>query len=233
MSSSFPYAVIEGKIEYCFRDKDLLIEAFTHSTYANKYGGKDNERMEYLGDAVLQMVVTEWQYARDKRADEGDLTKERQKLVCEDALYQAVLALEVKEYLRTVGGSANVGKKTVSSLFETIIAAIYLDGGYADAKRFILRFGILKEQSVEKNAKGALQEFLQKRGEEMPVYQTKKTGKDNEPIFNAQVSALGESAEGEGKSKRLAEQAAAEKLLEKLEKKWQSGKKAAQSKKKK
>ena len=233
MSVSFPCGIIEEKIDYCFRDKDLLIEAFTHSTYANKYGGKDNERMEYLGDAVLQMVVTEWQYARDKRADEGDLTKERQKLVCEDALYQAVLALDVKKYLRTVGSGANVGKKTVSSLFETIIAAIYLDSGYTEAKRFILRFGILKEQNVEKNAKGALQEFLQKRGEDMPVYKTRKTGKDNDPVFYAEVSALGERADGEGKSKRLAEQAAAEKLLEKLEQKWQSGEKTTQSKKKK
>jgi ribonuclease-3 len=215
----FPYQTIEEKINYVFQDKDLLIEAFTHSTFANKYGGKDNERMEYLGDAVLQMAVTEWQYARDKRADEGDLTKERQKLVCEDALYQAVLALNVKEYLRIVGSSANVGKKTISSLFETIVAAIYLDGGYAAAKAFILRFGIHQESTCEKNAKGDLQEFLQKRGEDMPIYSTEKQGKDNEPIFTAIVTAMELSAEGKGKSKRLAEQAAAEKLLQILKEK--------------
>ena len=219
MSVLFPYQTIEEKINYVFQDKDLLIEAFTHSTFANKYGGKDNERMEYLGDAVLQMAVTEWQYARDKRADEGDLTKERQKLVCEDALYQAVLALNVKEYLRIVGSSANVGKKTISSLFETIVAAIYLDGGYAAAKAFILRFGIHQESACEKNAKGDLQEFLQKRGEDMPIYSTEKQGKDNEPIFTAIVTAMELSAEGQGKSKRLAEQAAAEKLLQILKEK--------------
>lgn len=214
MSAPFPYEIIEEKIDYRFRDKDLLIEAFTHSTYANTHGGKDNERMEYLGDAVLQMVITEWQYARDKRADEGDLTKERQKLVCEDALYQAVLSLGVQEWLRFSGGRANVGKKTISSLFETIIAAIYLDGGYADAKRFILRFGLGKESECEKNAKGELQEFLQKRGEAMPVYVTEKQGKDNEPVFYATVTACGKSAQGVGKSKRLAEQEAADKLLD-------------------
>lgn len=219
MSMSFPYQTIEEKIDYVFQNKELLIEAFTHSTFANKYGGKDNERMEYLGDAVLQMVVTEWQYTRDKRADEGDLTRERQKLVCEDALYQAVLALQVKEYLRIVGSSANVGKKTISSLFETIVAAIYLDGGYADAKAFILRFGIHQESVCEKNAKGDLQEFLQKRGETMPIYRTEKQGKDNEPIFTAIVTAMDERAEGQGKSKRLAEQAAAEKLLNVLKEK--------------
>jgi ribonuclease-3 len=214
MSASFPYKIIEEKIGYAFQNKELLTEAFTHSTYANAFGGEDNERMEYLGDAVLQMVVTEWQYARDKRANEGDLTRERQTLVCEDALYQAILALDVQEYLRIVGGRANVGKKTVSSLFETIIAAIYLDSGYAQAKKFILRFGGLESKQQEKNAKGELQEFLQKRGEPMPVYETKKVGKDNEPIFYATVTALGKSAKGTGKSKRLAEQAAADALLQ-------------------
>ncbi|MBE5739813.1 MAG: ribonuclease III [Clostridiales bacterium] len=217
MSAPFPYALIEEKIGYSFRNKDLLIEAFTHSTYANAFGCKDNERMEYLGDAVLQMVVTEWQYTRDKRADEGDLTKERQKLVCEDALYQAVLSLNVKKYLRIAGSKANVGKKTISSLFETMVAAIYLDGGYENAKSFILRFGIHEILGGGKNSKGALQEFLQKRGEDMPVYQTEKFGKDNEPLFRASVSALGETAHGEGKSKRLAEQEAADKLLDRLQ----------------
>ena len=218
MSVAFPYGLIEEKIDYVFKNKELIIEAFTHSTYANMHGGKDNERMEYLGDAVLQMVVTEWQYGRDQGANEGDLTRERQTLVCEDALYQAVLALDVKEYLRIVGSHANVGKKTVSSLFETIVAAIYLDGGYAEAKKFILKFGILKDgtNACEKNSKGALQEFLQKRGEAAPIYTTTKTGKDNEPIFHASVTALGATAQGEGKSKRLAEQAAADKLLQAL-----------------
>ena len=219
MSMPFPYGLIEEKIGYVFKNKELIIEAFTHSTYANKYGGKDNERMEYLGDAVLQMVVTEWQYARNKRADEGDLTRERQTLVCEDALYRAVLALGVKEHLRIVGGKSNVGKKTVSSIFETIVAAIYLDGGYEKAKNFILRFGGLEAQTQSRNAKGALQEFLQKRGEETPIYQTEKFGKDNEPLFRTSVTALGERAQGEGKSKRLAEQAAAGELLRMLIKK--------------
>lgn len=219
MSMPFPYGLIEEKIGYVFKNKELIIEAFTHSTYSNKYGGKDNERMEYLGDAVLQMVVTEWQYHRDARADEGDLTRERQTLVCEDALYQAILALDVQDCLLIMGGHANVGKKTVSSLFETIVAALYLDGGYQAAKEFILRFGILRQgkNACEKNAKGELQEFLQKRGEPMPVYETKKVGKDNEPIFYATVTALGKSAQGEGKSKRLAEQAAADALLQRLQ----------------
>ena len=145
MRENFPFAEIEEKIGYVFEDKALLKEAFTHSTYANVYGGKDNERMEYLGDAVLQLVVTEWQYSRHKRAEEGVLTRERQKLVCEDALDEAVQALGIQKYLLVSGGRANVGKKTVSSLFETVIAAIYLDSGYAPAKEFILKYGRLEE----------------------------------------------------------------------------------------
>ena len=134
MRENFPFTEIEEKIGYVFADRGLLKEAFTHSTYANVYGGKDNERMEYLGDAVLQLVVTEWQYARHKRAEEGVLTRERQKLVCEDALDEAVQALGIQKYLLVSGGRANVGKKTVSSLFETVIAAIYLDGGYVSTR---------------------------------------------------------------------------------------------------
>ena len=121
---SFPFTEIENIIGYSFRDKALLKEAFTHSTYAHLHGGKDNERMEYLGDAVLQLVVTDWQYRRDERAEEGRLTFERQRFVCEDALDEAVRGLGLQKYLLIEGGRANIGKKTVSSLFETVIAAM-------------------------------------------------------------------------------------------------------------
>ena len=211
-----PFSEIEKKIGYTFQEKGLLQEAFTHSTYANAYGGKDNERLEYLGDAVLQLVVTEWQYQRRKRAEEGDLTRERQKLVCEEALLEAVEALHLQKYLLVSGGKANVGKKTVSSLFETVIAAIYLDGGYEAAKAFILTHGKLEEKSVCLNYKGKLQEHLQQRGEEPPCYKTEKSGMDNAPVFRATVTAVGSSAQGEGGSKKEAEQQAAKALLDKL-----------------
>ncbi len=212
----FPFAEIEKKIGYTFREKSLLKEAFTHSTYANAHGGKDNERMEYLGDAVLQLVVTDWQYARNVRAEEGELTRERQKYVCEDALDTAVRALGLEKYLLFEGGRASVGKKTVSSLFETVIAAIYLDGGYEPARAFILRYGRLEAKPLQRNYKGELQEHLQKRGEETPSYETQKSGKDNAPVFYASVRAAGRFAKGEGKSKKEAEQEAARALLELL-----------------
>ncbi|MBQ8294902.1 MAG: ribonuclease III [Clostridia bacterium] len=216
--TQFPIEQLEEKIGYCFRDKGLLQEAFTHSTYANAYGGKDNERLEYLGDAVLQMVVTEWQYARDKKATEGDLTQERQKIVCEQALDEAVRAMGIAKYLLMEGSRANVGRKTVSSLFETVTAAIYLDGGYEAAKKFVLTYGCLEEKT-QTNPKGDLQEFLQKKGEALPTYRIQKTGKDNAPIFYCEAQAMGEKAQGSGKSKREAEQDAAEKLLQALRKK--------------
>lgn len=219
MRENFPIAEIEKTIGYVFTDKTLLKEAFTHSTYANVYGGKDNERMEYLGDAVLQLVVTEWQYARHKRAEEGVLTRERQKLVCEDALDEAVQALGIQKYLLVSGGRANVGKKTVSSLFETVIAAIYLDGGYVPAKEFILKHGRLEEEAFSVNYKGDLQEYLQSNGEEPPSYVTEKSGKDNAPTFTATVTSQGITAQGIGGSKKVAEQQAAKNLLQLLQNK--------------
>lgn len=212
---SFPYTEIENKIGYSFKDERLLQTAFIHSTYSNAHGGKDNERLEYLGDAVLQLIVTEWQIQTSK-AQEGALTKNRQKLVCEDALFNAVKEMDITKYLLVEGGRANVGKKTVSSLFETVIAAIYLDGGYQPAKTFVHRFLLNTEQAQERNPKGELQEYLQAVGAELPVYESKKEGKDNAPTFVCKVTAQGKSATGTGKSKRQAEQAAAAILLAQL-----------------
>ena len=227
----FPYDEIEEKIQYRFQNRDLLLTAFTHSTYAHQYGGADNERMEYLGDAVLQLVVTHWQYETQTSA-EGVLTKERQKLVCEDALLDAVEYLGLGKYLRVVGKVDNVGRKTVSSLFETLTAAIYLDGGYEAAKEFILSHGLIKEIQEVKNPKGALQEFLQQRGQSLPTYTCKKEGKDNAPTFYCQAEFKGHSATGTGSSKRAAEQAAAEKLLKALEENERSLRHPSQKRKK-
>ena len=216
----FPYGEIEKKIGYSFKNKELLLEAFTHSTYANTYGGRNNERMEYLGDAVLQLAVTEWQYERYQKADEGTMTRGRQMLVCEEALLDAVRDLGIEKYLLVSGSRANVGKKTVSSLFETVTAAIYLDGGYSAAKTFVCQFGLdhINAATVTENAKGDLQEYLQNLGEKPPIYETKKIGRDNAPVFYATVFALGRQEKGEGKSKKQAEQSAAANLLRELKK---------------
>ncbi len=212
----FPYSEIERKIGYTFRNRALLQEAFTHSTYANRHGGKDNERLEYLGDTVLQLAVTEWQFFAHKDAREGLLTRERQTLVCEEALLEAVEALDVKRYLLTEGKAENIGKKTISSLFETLTAAVYLDGGYEAAKTFIYTYVGLKARTEQKNPKSVLQEYLQSLGEELPKYVCEKSGKDNAPTFVCEATARDVTARGAGGSKKAAEQNAAEALREML-----------------
>ena len=208
-----PIAEIEEKIGYEFKDKNLLKQAFVHSSYGRLKGVEDNERMEYLGDAVLQMVVTEWQYIRDG-SDEGKMTSDRQKLVCEDTLLAEVYELGLEKYLLYAGKlSQNVGKKAVSSLFETLVAAIYLDGGYEAVKGFILERMSDRDTT---NYKGVLQELLQSQGASLPVYETVKYGMDNAPVYEATVTALGLVGKGEGKSKKSAEQLAAKELLDKL-----------------
>lgn len=210
---------VEEKLGYTFHDKGLLKQAFTHSSYANIWGDKDNERMEYLGDAVLQLVVTEWQYQNDKRA-EGKLSASRQHFVRKEALDTLIDGLGVFEYLIFSGSKDNLGDKTKSDLFEAIVAAIYLDGGYFPARKFVLEHGNLSSDEEVQNHKGALQEWLQERGENPPQYRSVKTGKDHAPIFKCVVNALGEKAEGEGKTIKEAEAFAASRLLWELKKKY-------------
>lgn len=218
MKGELPYQEIERKIGYVFRNKGLLKEAFTHSSYSNHGGGRSNERLEYLGDSVLQLVVTEWQYLKDEKASEGKLTARRQKIVCKNALDSAVDGLGVWQYLLSYGTEYNVRGKAKSSLFEAITAAIYLDGGYAAAQAFVLRHGNVDFDVHEGNPKGELKEFLEKRGEREPRYEVEKSGKDNAPVFHCTVYALGENATGEGKTKREAESTAASRLLWELSK---------------
>ena len=216
---SLPFAEIEKKIGYTFKNKALIEEAFTHKTYSNAYGGKHNDRMEYLGDAVLELVVTEWQYAKDDKATSGKMTSQRQKLVCQPALDSAIDALGVYGYLRYKGTEYNLQGKPKSSLFEAIVAAIYIDGGYACAKRFILKHGNLNLEIQTGNAIGELKEYLEKLGKPQAVISFTRTGKDNAPHFYCTLKAMGEDAQGEGKTKREANATAATRLLWELKKK--------------
>ena len=210
----FPYAEIERLIGYTFRDKQLLMTAFTHSSHAKAHGGEDNERLEYLGDAVLGLLIAQWQYSGSKQS-EGEMTKQRMRLVCEGALYNTVQSLGLAKFLRYQGGQANVGEKTISSLYETLIGAIYLDGGLQQANEFLLKN--FPQAEMQSNYKGKLQEYLQTKGYALPVYQTTKTGKDNAPTFFATVTACEKTGKGTGGDKRSAEQTAAKSLLEILQ----------------
>ena len=209
----FPYEEIEEKLGYVFRNKNLLREAFTHASYAHHFYEKSNERLEYLGDSVLQLIVTEWQYRQDGEASEGKLTAIRQKLVCKNALDSAVDGLGVWQYLLAYGSDYNYRGKAKSSLFEAITASIYLDGGYKKAKEFVLKHGNLRMDMQSGNPKGELQEYVQARSVELPRYETVKSGRDDSPVFHTTVYALGEQAVGEGKTRKESEATSARRLL--------------------
>ena len=216
------FSGIEEKIGYRFKDGRLLEEAFTHVTYAHLHKVKDNERVEFLGDTVLQFVITDYLYKKYPTKTEGELTRLRAELVCEESLLKVVHKLQLEGYLRIEGGKANVGKKTYSSLFETVTGAIYLDGGYENAKKFIFESGLIEsvEKPRAKDAKSRLQEYLQGRHLPLPTYlvvQVRGEAHDQEFTIHCQVSGLSEPVVGTGSSRRKAEQAAAEQALKKLE----------------
>ncbi len=195
----------ERALCYTFRDKRLLRAAFTHKSYANARGGEHNERLEFLGDAVLQLCVTERLY-RECGEDEGTLTEDRKNYVSQTALTQAEARAGLMRFLRHSGGGENVGGKTSSNLFEAAVGAVYLDGGYEAAEAFVFRFVFKTEDD---NFKTKLQELAQERGGSLPYYETAKGEREN---FRCVVSALGERAQGEGRSKQAAENAAAKAL---------------------
>ena len=195
----------ERAIGYTFTDKALLRTCFTHASVA---GQESNERLEFLGDAVLELYVTEKLY-RDCAAREGELTELRKQYVSREALEEAERRLGLLRFLHYAGGADALRGKTASNLYEAVTGAIYLDGGYAAAEAFLAR--TLTGKSAE-NYKSALQELVQQREHTTPSYETAET----ENGFICEVHALGQSARGSGNSKKLAEQAAAKLLFGKL-----------------
>ena len=217
----FPIAEAERRVGYTFKDKELLLTAFTHKSYTGKTGA-DNDRMEFLGDAVLELAVTENLYHGKIALEAGDMTKKRQKFVSREPLERAADKLKITEYLMYTGNPRdNAGRKAVSSLVESVIAAIYLDGdgangdGYKNAKKFI-------DENVEfsenANAKGDLQEYLQERALPLPEYRVvSEKGKDNDKTYVCEAAAAGKTARGAGRKKKEAEAVAAESLLKILQ----------------
>ncbi len=196
----------EAAIGYVFRDKQLLSACFTHKSYTNLFGGENNERLEFLGDAVLEFCVTEELYLRSS-ADEGALTEYRQKLVSQAALEQAAERAGIKRFLRYMGSEHNVGGKTASNLFEAVVGGIYLDGGIEPVRDFLHRF---LEVTTDRNYKTLLQEYVQERTKHIPDYSVR----EEDGGYCCLVRALGEEACGRGESKKAAETAAAKELYQ-------------------
>lgn len=213
---------LEQALHYTFRDKTLLETALTHTSYANeaKHAARHNERLEFLGDSVLQIVVADYLF-RHKNLPEGDLTRMRASLVCEGALFGFAQQIHLGDYLRLGKGEERGGGRErpsiVSDAFEAVIAALYLDGGMEPARAFILPFitATLTDALAEEDFKTKLQEIIQQnRTERLRYVVTSETGPDHDKHFVVEVHLNSNCiGRGEGHSKKVAEQAAAREAL--------------------
>lgn len=216
-------------IAYRFRDENLLRLALTHPSVAHEGGAPapHNQRLEFLGDSVLGLVLTEKLYEQFREFDEGSLTKSRAKLVNRKMLAERARALKLGDHLILSRGEESSGGRTRASAladaYEALLGAIFLDGGFEAARGFILSefaaaFGELGASPLIENPKGELQELLQARSPRAPEYQTIQiAGTDHDPLFECAVHHEGvELGRGRGKNKKAAESEAALVALEKL-----------------
>ncbi|HET9976684.1 MAG TPA: ribonuclease III [Burkholderiaceae bacterium] len=218
-------AALQLRLGHRFDNAALLVRALTHRSA----GAEHNERLEFLGDAVLQAAISVLLYERFAGSDEGDLTRVRAHLVREDSLARAALTLGLPEVLRLSEGEARGGGATRPSILadalEAIIGAVFLDGGYARAQALVQRvFGELiagsEADNWRKDAKTELQEWLQARKLPVPAYRIVGTrGQSHAQTFDVEcaVASLGLAERGEGKSRRAAEQEAARHMLAALQ----------------
>ncbi len=211
---------LEKNIGYHFRDKNLLKTAVTHSSFANENRGNlaYNERLEFLGDAVLQLITSEKLFKENPDMPEGRMSKQRAALVCEDALAGYSREINLGDFMLLGKGEEATGGRNRPSIladaFEALIGAIFLDGGMDNAKRFVRRFLDAAHTSL-KDYKTLLQEIIQKNpGERLSYVVTGESGPDHDKVFNVEVhlnsNVIGK---GTGKSKKQAEQAAAKEAL--------------------
>ena len=215
---------LQEVLHYTFKNPALLRIALTHTSYANesKVATTHNERLEFLGDSVLQIVSADYLFHAYADRPEGDLTRIRSSLVSEGALFQFAQEINLGEYLRLGRGEERCGGRTrpsvVSDAFEAVIAALYLDGGMEAARNFILPF-ITEGKTAEDDYKTRLQEVVQQDPSAVLKYEvTGETGPDHNKQFTVCVWRNGELlAEGRGRSKKAAEQHAAKVALEKLQ----------------
>lgn len=220
---------LEAKLGYTFRDKTLLENALTHSSYANENHSPfgSNERLEFLGDSVLGMVTADFLYKEHPDLPEGDLTRARAALVCEESLVEVADRLELGAYLKLGRGEAQGGGRQRASIradaVEAVLAAVFLDGGVAEAQRIIQRFILDKEseKTASRDYKTALQELVQRESGQALTYRlVGEAGPDHAKVFSVAVELNGKAVgEGQGRSKKEAEQMAAKAAMEGLREK--------------
>lgn len=210
------------------KSPDLLRQSLTHSSFANEGFRKEshNERLEFLGDSVLQLVVTEWLYERNPQWSEGQLSQGRAAIVCEETLAEAAITLDIGPMLRLGRGEERSGGRQKPSLLadamEAIIGAVYLDQGLDASRQFILEtlgFALTTVEGREtgRDHKTALSEWLRKSGQEATYQVVASFGPDHAKSFEVEVSVGGQPrARAIGRSKKDAEQQAARLLLRQL-----------------
>ena len=216
---------IEKSIGYTFKNKELLKKALTHTSYANENDTESNEKLEFLGDSILEFLSSKYMYMMYPNLKEGEMTKVRATVVCEKSLYKVAKTHEFGKFLYLGKSQEKTGGRNRPAILadsvEAVIAAIYLDGGLETAERFIIEN--LKEEIKKaskhvgnKDYKTVLQEKLQEHGDVKIEYEiTKETGPDHDKSFEAEVMCNGKIlAKGEGKSKKEAQMHAAKKALE-------------------
>ncbi len=223
-----PYKKLEQAIGYRFKKKTVLELALTHPSfrYENPETEDDNQRLEYLGDAVLSLMAAEYLFDHHPDAREGDMSKRRSRLTQDRKLAQIGAGIGISEFIRLgVGERKNGGADRASNLadaVEAIIGAAWVDGGARAANKifkkiFIPELGEQQAAPVKTNPKGALQEYAQSHGHEIPVYETVAAeGPEHDRIFTVEVSACGKKWSAKAGSKREGERQAAFLALEEL-----------------
>lgn len=218
---------LEDIIGYSFNDKGLLKLAMTHSSYANEHNNsklENNERLEFLGDAVLELTVSAFLYNEYKNVNEGELTKTRASMVCEPTLFLCAQDINLSEFiLLGKGEEATGGRKRpsiVSDAMEALIGAIYLDSGIESAKKFITKYILndVEDKKLFYDSKTILQEITQGRHMGDICYElVSEEGPDHNKIFNVALKIGDKVVEkGSGKTKKAAEQEAAYKTILKI-----------------
>lgn len=225
------YTILEKEIGYEFKDKNLLQTALTHTSYAYEKKTTSNEKLEFLGDSILEFLSSIYIYINYPKLKEGEMTKVRAQVVCEASLYKIAKTHNFSDFLR-LGKSeramhGQVKPAIMADSVEAVIAAMYLDGGLEPVNKFIIEN--LKDeikqasQNVgQKDYKTVLQEILQKHGEVHIEYKIiKESGPDHDKVFVSEVIYNGKIlAKGEGKSKKHAEMDAAKHAIELIKKRW-------------
>ena len=218
---------IEQKIKYKFKDKELLKKALTHTSYAYEHGVESNEKLECLGDSILEFISSEHLYLNFPKRKEGEMTKVRATVVCESSLYKVAKKLEFGNYLflgkSEIATGGNDRQAILADSVEAVIAAIFMDGGLEPSKRFIMEnlseeIEIASKNVGQKDYKTVLQEKLQIHGDVKIEYIIiNEKGPDHDKTFEAEVRCENKKlATGTGKTKKQAEMKAAEKALESI-----------------